>query len=646
MAEGRLTKKEQVAMWRGRIRYAEERSEEFFCGKPGEGSLPGVDFAIDVFRGKSKPKWWCEEDPWVHVGKLKAAVRAALPSLMYANPRFRVFPAAKDIENGADVAYQRAQAKELWLNHVWREAEGMTHARIGIQNAFFSLGAIKAGYLCDFQDDEDRGVFKRTEDGEYVIGPDGDPELERGKYLTDEDGEKIRDEYGIPVLHPGRVTKEKWFVEVIDPKMLLFDVESGPDYFQHRFVIEKWVRPLEEVKRDPRFSPKVRKNLKATESLRTEQGKNKSIYDDNTTMAPERVALERDEARVCGYDVYDFQNQRYMVLAESGTDEEDAFLLDSDMPPGMEHGPFRFLKYTEDVGAEWYPIPDAIDMALMNQEYNITRSQMMIHREHTKTRYLEMPGAFDTDSTVADEERAKWAHAPDGATIKVSGPNVLMPAPKAQIDGTFMSAVPNIAADFNEVGGMPGEVRGVADAESATQASILASGAEIRNSDRRDNQVQKWLCDIARMLLMSGQANAELDSIVMDKVEDATGVKPFRAVKLTPEELQGEFEVTVEIGSTNQRNDPRALAQLGTLLANLGQNPWLGKVKGLMRRYLDGLNLDPQLADEIYEAASEAAQMQSGVQQGPPMAQGQNIGDMLGGIANAAGGAPTGAPVN
>jgi hypothetical protein len=223
---------------------------------------------------------------------------------------------------------------------------------------------------------------------------------------------------------------------------------------------------------------------------------------------------------------------------------------------------------------------------------------------------------------------------------------MVLPAPKAQIDGTFMSAVPNIAADFNEVGGMPGEIRGVADAESATQASILASGAEIRNSDRRDNQVQKWLCDIAKMLLMSGQANAELDSVVMEKVVDSAGIVPFKAQRLTPEELQGEFEVTVEIGSTNQKNDPRNMAQLGTLLASLGQNPWLGKVKGLMRRYLDSMNLDPALAEEIYAAATEATQQQAGTQSGPPSAQGQTIEDMLGMVPNAAAGAPTGAPVN
>ena len=645
MAHGRLNEREKSALWRARIRRGLENQRVFYEGE-GSGKPPGAQFGIECFRGNTKPAWWSDDDAWVHIGKLKAAVRAAIPSLMYANPRFKVYPAAKDILNGQDVAYERARAKELWLNHVWSEANGQTHARVGIQNAFFTLGAVKAGYLCDFQDSEDRGVFEKDEEGNYVLDEAGDPILERGKFLTDEDGEPLRDEFGIPIPHPGKVTKEKWFVEVVDPKMLLFDVESGPDYFQHRYLIEKWIRPLTEVKDDPRFSKAVRKRLSATESLGSVTQR-KSIFDsDRSVSEGDNAIVEKDEERICGYDIYDFQNQRYLVLAESGSNADDEFLRDSPMPPGMEQGPFRFLKYTEDVGAEWYPIPDAIDMALVNQEYDLTRSEGVIHREHTKTRYLELPGAFDTEGSDAEEERAKWKTGGDATLIKVRDANSILPAPKAQLDGSFFQAIPNIAADFNEVGGMPGEVRGVADAESATQASILASGAEIRNSDRRDNQVQKWLCEIGRMLLMSGQANAELDTVVMDKIVDATGIVPFRPVKLSPEELLGEFEVTVEIGSTSNKNDPRTLQNLAGLLANLGQNPWLGQVKGLMRRYLDALSIDPSLAEEIYEAAIMATQQASGASPEEPVAQGQVIEQMLGMVPNAQAGAPTGAPVN
>ena len=640
-----LTKKERVQVWRSRIRYGQDRRTAFFEGE-GEGKPPGADFAIEVYRGASKPDWWCEEDPWCHVGKLKSAVRAAIPSLMYANPRFRVFAKRVDLdENGVDVSYQRAKAKELWLNHVWRESNAQQHVRAGINNAFFAIGSIKCGYLCDFEDDDKRGVFERDEAGNYVLDDAGDPMLERGQFLKDEDGEVIRDEYGFPLAHPGRLTKEKWFVSAMDPKLCIFDTESGVDFFQHRFFIEEWVRPLADVKNDSRFSPAARKRLVATETLSSE-GKKRQVVFGKEPLTDGKEAAKSDEERLRGYDIYDFQNDRYMVLPECGTgDENEEFLLDAKMPRGMEQGPARHLKFTEDFGSEWYPIPDATDMALLNQEYNITRSQEMIHREHTKSRYFEGPGAFDQQGANAEEERAKFAHGPDGTLIKVNDVNAILPAQKAHLDPSFQNATIKIAMDFNEVGGMPGEMRGVADSETATQASILASGAEIRMSDRRDSQVQIWLCEIARALLISGQANAELDTVVMEKIAEATGgVLPFRQVRLTPEELLGEFEVEVEVGSTLQKNDPRTGVAVRELMSTISQNPWIGQVKGLTRRALDAINLDPVIADEIARFAESAAQAQAG---GPPDQQQQVLGDTVaGGLPNMAAGMGTGAAVN
>lgn len=638
-----MTKAERIEVWRQRIRRAKEARDLFFRGElDEEGNVltPGVDFAVAVYRGKSKPRWWPSGDPWVHVGKLKSAVRAAVPSLLYSDPKFRLFPATREIDQaGQDISYQRAVAKQMWLNHIWREANGNIHARVGISNAFFSLGAMKCGYRCDFEDDKDRGVFARDDLGNYVIGEDGDPVLERGKYLTRR-GERIRDEFGVPVLHPGRITKEKFWVEVTDPEMLLFDVESGPDFFQHRFLIEERVLPLSQVKNDPRYSRAVRDRLTATETAGSSQDSGRE-FARRTGALPASTEASKDEERVRFYDIYDFENDRLMALPE---DDDAEFLLDDVMPAGMEHGPERFLKFTEDIGAEWYPIPDAIDMALVNQEYNITRSQMMVHRGHTKTRYLELPGVFDRADSNAEEEREKWATGGDATLIKVNDANGIQPAPKAQLDASFMQAIPNIQLDFNDVAGMPGEARGVADADTATQASILASGAELRNNDRRDNQVQVWLCEIARALLISGQANADRDSVVMQKIIEATGVAPFDDRVRTPEEMLGEYEVTVEIGSTLPKSDPRTRAQISEFMTTVAQNPWIGGVKGLTRRWLDSINLDPEIAEELAMLAEQAQAAQNPPQQ--PGTQ-QTLGDDLPtGMANMAGGAPTGAPIN
>jgi len=270
-----VTRRDKALVWRARIDRAKDRRRAFFEGsgcyadpESNETGMPGANFAIAAYRGEIKPRWWSPEDPYVNVNKTKAAIRAALPSMLYSNPEYQITPRATDVIEGPEAAYARAKAQEIWVNHVYREAHGNTHVRVAIQNAFCAYGVVKAGYRVQFQDDESRGVFARDEEtGEILIDEaTGDPLLERGEFLTDEDGETIRDEDGIPVLHPGKLTKEHWFIEAVDPRMMLFDVDSGTDYFQHRWVIEEWVRPLEAVRRDPRFPRSVRRRLGATES--------------------------------------------------------------------------------------------------------------------------------------------------------------------------------------------------------------------------------------------------------------------------------------------------------------------------------------------------------------------------------------------
>lgn len=650
MADSRLTKSELVQVWRGRIRFASEKRDVFFCGRGVEGTpgwVPGVDFAIAAYRSEDKPKWWSDEDYFVPVNKVKATIRAALPSLLYKDPAYQVYPAAKDIVAGADVAYPRSKAKASWLNHWWSESHGTQHARVAILNAFFSIGVIKAGYLCHFEDDEKRGVFARTEDGEYILDENGDPTLERGEYLTDEEGEIIREADGWPCLHPGKMCKEEWFVQAVDCRNMLFDVERGVDFFQHRFVIEEKVLPLRQVQEDPNFPRAKRKRLTATQSLRGDGSQRKDVFvrSDETSNT---VAIEKDEERIKLYEIYDFENGKMYVLPESGTgDENDEFLRDGPMPPGMEHGPYRFLKFTEDVGTEWYPIPDAIDMARLNREINLTRSYGMIHLSHTKSRYGMVEGAFTGQGVNAEEEMEKWRNGGDATLLKVSGPQAVFPLEKARLDGSYTFQTGALALDFNEVAGMPGEMRNIADADSATQASIMASGAELRNNDRRDNQVQTFLAEIGRMLLMSGQANADMDTLVMRKVTDQEGVPPFQIEKLTPEELQGEFAVTVQAGSTQAKNSPQNLQKLNVLMANLVQNPAVGMCIPLIQANLDSMGLDPSLAQGVFDWAKAVTQAQMKPAAGQePAAQGQTLPAMLTGQTNIAGDAPTGATVN
>src|SRR5512139_411774 len=147
MAEGAELKQERelVKVWRGRIRCAEDKRKEFKAV---------TEKTEAAFKGNLRPDptVWPQGDPWVSVEKVHSSIRAALPTLLYSNPKWSVTPRRPvlmpDPTTGQmrDISWELARSKELWLNHVWEQTQGNKHARVAIVAAFLGFGAIKAGY--------------------------------------------------------------------------------------------------------------------------------------------------------------------------------------------------------------------------------------------------------------------------------------------------------------------------------------------------------------------------------------------------------------------------------------------------------------------------------------------------------------------
>ncbi len=408
------TKEEHVAIWRNRLNIAmeERRNEDQEVWQPN----------LLSYRGELRPNEnvWDNTDPWVSVDLVFAAVRASLPSLLYQNPKFSVTPKKPQIEAGVDKSWDQAYSTQLWLQHVWGETEGNAAVRRAILSAFLDLGVIKVGYRPDFEDDDMRGVFATDEEGNYISGGTDKatgyvlPELEKGDYLRDGDGEIIFDEeMGLPLLHPGTLQGEKFFVEWVPVQNLLFDPEGGNDFQRHRWIAEEWVRPLDDVRNDPRYSPSVRRAVEATDKMGAKPGDQEALKGANKwsgTVVNDSTAIacDMDGQRVRGWTIYDFEKGRMIEIAkhvESG--RNDIPLLDMPMPEGMKHGPYVFLRYNEDPG-RFYQKTDVESARKLELENNITRSQMLNHRNQSRPRWFEVRGSgFDSDL-----EREKFTNGP------------------------------------------------------------------------------------------------------------------------------------------------------------------------------------------------------------------------------------------
>lgn len=645
-----MTKTERIQVWRARLARARAMRDDWIKDvvKPNVQAIWEID----------KPEYWPDDDAWINVPLIFSSIRSTLPTLLFSDPEFRTTP-RRPIPGptGEDVSWERSQAGAMMLNQAWREAEGKKNARVAIQNSLFAMGVLKSGYAPHFADDESRGEFFYDEFGNVQMFRDGyvwtpgmpPPELAQGDYRRDENGEVIIGDDGYPELDPGKLVHEEWFCDTVDPCAMLFDPEGGNVFkTTHRWVAEEWVRPLSEVRADTRIPAAIRKRIQATESLTS--GTTREVIYSTDTDPMGGDAVEDDAARVRGYDIFDFLENRYMVIAAEGSDGgNDEFLIDRKIPPGIEKHPYSFCRMNEKFNA-WYPAPDVSAMAPIQQEYSEYRSIKKIHRDHARNRYAEAENAFWGDNQ--DEQREMLASGPDGAIIKARA-DLIKPIDKATRDAAFDRDGLEIRIDFDQAAVQGSEARGVATARSATQASLIQSNSEIASDDRRDNIVQDFLSEAGRKMYQAMQANMTVDRVV--RVETPHEEVPFEFRTITPEELEGEYDIEIKIGSTRAKNSPNDMMMLLQLVREIQQSPGAFTIPGITSRLLSALNLDTSLTAAVVAKASEMqAQMAAGpAGAGAPAGggMGQTIESLLNpagapAVDNEAGGGATGAPTN
>lgn len=640
----RLLKREKVPLWRRRIERSREKRDTVIR------DVVEKNLAATFSENGLKPHWWDEEDIWVNVPMIFATIRAEIPNLLYQNPQYSVNPRRPvmatevDPQTGEpvqrDLSWERAQGSEEWLNHWFKASDGKQQTRLAILWAFLWYGVVKVGYTPSFEQDKRMGVVDVDDDGNLTVGADGLPVLESGDWLRDQDG-KVVFSNGMPVPAPAPSGREEFFLESIDPRMMLHDPEGGEDIERHRWVAEEWVKPVWEVQDDERFPQHLRSKIKASETVETAGDRSgKKLL---TWGATHDEQIEQgDEGMVRGYDIYDRVERRYYVLTHDPIpNTDDVFLLDEPVRDGIHKcNPYVFLKYNERVG-DWYPITEVETMRPSAEEYSMLRSQMAIHGESAKPRIIEGMNAFYTED--ADEEREKFSHGKAYAMIKAN-PEKLQNYQPPQLDQSFYAREGIVRGTFDQIAGASAAQRGAAVADTATEASIIAQGSETRANDRRDNLIQKFLADIGYKLASSGRVHAS-DTIY---VRSSRRGHADQFLAIEPLALQIEADVDIVVGSTMAKNDPRVVGQIIQVVQAVGQTPHILLVEPLVERLLDGMNLDPHLAGELKKLGEQMIAAQQQQEQGAGADQNQQElgGDLPTGIANAMGGAPTGAMLN
>lgn len=485
--------------WQEKIERAVKKREEW-------ANQFHVKLARDYFEGKQNPGYPQEE--WITINKIYSHLQAILPSLYSIDPYFYVKTKKSYQPDPNQIAAfdQKGKIRQDYLNYLKGELELKQKARLCIQDAHFAYGVAKIHFKSDQKENPDYGSAIKS--GE--------------KDMTDEKGNPVMEPKYIPI-------NERYVVTRVHPDDFIWDEDAGTLPDKWGWVAERTKLTKEEAKADPRFTPSFLKNVKP-----------QSRKDDLPPISGDKEPEDRSVYIL--WEVYNLRNKKWMCLVE---DAQELLQDWEDLPPGVENHCYAILRFTLRDNSP-YPIPPISQAIDPQKEYGLARSRILTHRKRFNRKYEAVI------ERLADEsELSKLENGDDGTIIKVIQLGAIAPINDAPLDpnSTYAELVA-LNNDLVEVFGSGDEARGIASADSATQADIIDDRMKVKEGDKL-SIVTDFIVDIARKLDQLVQKHITKDEAV--RVTGPQG-EYWSVVKESDyEAIEGEFEYSVNVGASTPR---------------------------------------------------------------------------------------------
>ena len=492
---------------------------------------------IDLYRGKHWPRVTATED-LVAVNLAFSTVNVIAPSVSVNHPKVVVTP--NDPENS-----DRAAFVEAVINHVWRHHDFRKPFRRSVKDfLIFGHGWLKVGWQFLEQErtlgEEEREDMINEANLEADAFAMANPEL-AGDLPSDE-------EIAANITNTAMmIVEDQPFVERISPFDMFVDPEATC-LEDANWIAQRIVRPLEEAKKDKRYKASARKKLDADNIL----------YPLNSpTSRQQQEEYLYDEERTVVFEFYDIVNNTISVLAQSG----DEFLVDPTPMPYVDGQPFVMLR-NYDVPDYFYPMGDLEAIESLQLELDKTRTQLVNARKRYARKYLYHERSF------GPEGREALASDQDGRLVPVVEENkplseTVIPMPQTPLSPEIYQYSDIIETDINTVSGVSEYARGQMPEtrRTATEASIIADAGNARAADKLAI-VELGIGYVARRVLQVMQQFMTGEQ--MARVAQKGGGDLF--VPYTREDIIGEYDFSVEAGSTQPMNDTIRKQQAVSLL--------------------------------------------------------------------------------
>ncbi|RPJ54590.1 MAG: hypothetical protein EHM23_28610, partial [Acidobacteria bacterium] len=475
------SEEDRLRLWRSRVSAADKVykkwAEEFQCDK--------------LERYYLGHQWPEDDSDHYTINLIYPSIESRKPSLLFYKPPFKVIGTPTRIDDDMSVLQDRARFQEDTLNSFVRDPrldfEELT--QLGVHEAHFRFAVMEIGYSADFMDNPN---FTK-------------PALdEEGNELKDASGETVTE--GAQGLEPEVVIdSEALFLKRVPAKQFRVSLK------EHNLVKKvdwvgyyEWVYS-EDVRRNPRY--------KNTSSLKTSGKINEEF--EPAGENPEEDNQRRGMTKL--WKIWDLRTRTKLVFDDSNSKR---FFLEEP----FKIFPFAVLRMGT-ITDRFYPLPPVYNWLSPQDELNETREQQRIHRKRFNRRYLYLDGQID----VAELEKLETGG--DGVYAKATRTDALVPVPDAPLDPAVVRNIPQTKEDFQEISGVAGEQRGVAESETATQANIISVRSRIRENYGR-SEVGKWLGQIGRIMLEMAIEYMALPFWIRRHVDPNSPAAPLEAMQV------------------------------------------------------------------------------------------------------------------
>jgi len=500
---------------------------------------------IDLYRGKHWPQTTSNED-LIAVNIAFSTINVIAPSVSVNHPKIVVTPNKPEDED-------RSAFVEAVVNHLWKHHDFRSPFKRAVKDfLIFGHGWIKVGWKFVEQEralsDSERDVYLDEAIMEADTFAMQNPDL-AGDLPTDDDLMA-----NLPSTEM-TIVEDQPFVERVSPFDILVDPEATC-MDDAKWIAQRVIRPLDEAQADKRYKPSARRKLSADATV-TDALQNPA-RDDRYVSDAERVII---------WEYYDIMDNTMSVLADSG----DEFLVDPTPMPYAYGQPFVMIR-NYDVPDFFYPMGDLEAIESLQEELDKTRSQLVNARKRYGRKYLYHERSFGPEGREALESEQ------DGRFVPVVDENkplseVIMPLPQIPLSPEVYNTSSIIENDINVVSGVSEYARGQMPEirRTATEASIIADAGNARAADKLAI-VELSIGMIARRVIQVMQQFMTGEQ--MAHVAANGGENLF--IPFNREDIIGEYDFSVEAGSTQPMNDTIRKQQAVSLLNAMA--PLIGTV--------------------------------------------------------------------